>query len=1376
VDPLTGLLGDSRAFEAVKARSRRLLAGMRESRRVPLVLIEGETGSGKSLLARALHMASSRSSKPFVAVNCAAIPETLAESELFGYEAGAHSEARRAKPGLFHAAAGGTIFLDEVGLLSAAVQTKLLKVIEDRRVRRIGGTQDEAVDVWIISATNTDLEADVRSQKFRSDLYQRLTVVRLNLPPLRDREDDVTKLAEEFAARTCADYGLPPKRLAPDAQARLTQHSWPGNVRELSNVIERAVLLSDGDVIAAEHLELDRGGAPEAEAAPAAAPSATALRDTHLAVLEQTGWNISRASTLLGISRKTLRARIARFGLRPGGGALAADHPEAAEVAAVPERLEPEPLGSFGATSPANIAAAPSEPVVPATRAFRWQRQRVTILRVNLVLPPGSDPLNYEPAVLDDAIDKAQVFGGHLEGLSTTWALVSFGAAPLEDSSGRAAHAALAIQRAAAGRDDRRPAQIATLEMSNLLVARSGRTAEIDREGLQALEGQLTEMAARCEAGWIGVGPTAGPFLERRFELERIGAPPALSALQYRLVGPKSPEQAELTAPMQFVGREAEVGLLRNRLESMAHGHGQIVAIVGDAGVGKSRLLSEFSRLLDRTQFRVRHAQALLPTGPSLLPAIDLMRRHLQIDDGDGEAEVRVKIDRAISPGRHPDPWAAAALCELLGVPTSDPGWSALDPRERREQTLHALQRVLIAESHRGPLVVIFEDLHWVDSETQALIDRLVDAVPSARILLLLTYRPEHRHQWQTPLHYSELWLEPLTRKDAGQVLDNLMGGDPSLANIKDRLIDWTEGNPFFLEESVRYLATAGELVGNPGRYQLMNPDAALQIPPTVEEVLAERIEHLAPEMRAILECAAVVGRNTSMSLLSAGLQQPEARLESGLKALHEVDLLHDTGEAEDRVFRFKHAITHDVTYRRLSPERRRALHAEIFRHLESINPAAAGEALDRLAFHAFRGEVWERARVYCRRAGERAHRRSSNAEAAGYFRQARRCLERLPETPERLGEAIDVLFGLRWALWPLGQLAEIGRALREAEGLAAKLGDLRRQGMVAAYLADYLWATGQNAAAAETGMRALAIAERVRDDILVGQARFGLGLARAALGQYREAAEIVAPAAALMKGDPSDYQWRVIAMAKAYLARYLAEVGDFSGALSSGESGLRTAEASGDSFALLASLLGLGTLHLRRADLPAAIDVLSRGLEVARAKDHVNFVPSLSSSLGLACVLSGRVDEGLVLLADALASAESSGIPASRPLWMAYAAEGHGAAGRARSARALAERALQAAKAGGEAGHEAWALRALANAIDESGDEEPDAAIKVIERAAEQAESLGMRPLVTRCRIDLARMLDRRGRHVDASAARAEASRLARALGMANDPGAPGR
>src|SRR5262245_12207838 len=203
---------------------------------MPIVLVQGETGTGKGLVARAMHDASARAAGPFVDVNCAAIPETLLEAEMFGVERGAYTDARRSRPGLFQLAHEGTIFLDEIGLLPEALQAKLLKVIEERSVRRLGGTRNEVVDVWVIAATSEDLKTAAEAGRFRSDLYYRLAVVTFALPALRERGEDVPRLAEHFLARACADYGLPVKTLTPAARAALMAYEWPGNVRELSNV------------------------------------------------------------------------------------------------------------------------------------------------------------------------------------------------------------------------------------------------------------------------------------------------------------------------------------------------------------------------------------------------------------------------------------------------------------------------------------------------------------------------------------------------------------------------------------------------------------------------------------------------------------------------------------------------------------------------------------------------------------------------------------------------------------------------------------------------------------------------------------------------------------------------------------------------------------------------------------------------------------------------------------------------------------------------------------------------------------------------------------------------------------------------------------
>src|SRR5215471_11270831 len=251
MDPLSDLVGESRAMEAVREQIRRLVARREGGRRLPSIHITGETGTGKGLVARTIHRAGTRASGPFVDVNCAAIPESLLEVELFGYERGAFTDARRSKPGLFQTAHRGTIFLEEVALLPEPLQAKLLKVLEEQAVRRLGSTTSEPIDVAVVSATNADLKAAIAARRFREDLYHRLAVLTLELPPLRKRGQDVVLLAEHFLTRACTEYGLAPKKLSAGAQARLLAYPWPGNIREIGNVMERVALLADGETIEA---------------------------------------------------------------------------------------------------------------------------------------------------------------------------------------------------------------------------------------------------------------------------------------------------------------------------------------------------------------------------------------------------------------------------------------------------------------------------------------------------------------------------------------------------------------------------------------------------------------------------------------------------------------------------------------------------------------------------------------------------------------------------------------------------------------------------------------------------------------------------------------------------------------------------------------------------------------------------------------------------------------------------------------------------------------------------------------------------------------------------------------------------------------------
>ncbi len=317
------MLGQSPAVRAILERARQI-AQLEDT---PPVLLTGETGTGKGLLARAIHASGARAAKPFIEVNCTAIPATLMEAELFGYERGAFTDAKESKPGLFEAGEGGFLFLDEIGDVDLSVQGKLLRAIEDRAVRRVGSVRERKIDVRIIAATNRDLEREVLRERFRSDLYFRLAVIVLHVPPLRERGEDVVLLTEHFLRLLNAKYGRAVREISTPARELLLSYPWPGNVRELSHVIERAVLWSRGPVLEVEQLSLtspDHGSANEPQAVGAAStlpPQGVDLAHWEKAMIERAmrdaGGNQTKAAQRLGISRDTLRYRLRKFGLQP---------------------------------------------------------------------------------------------------------------------------------------------------------------------------------------------------------------------------------------------------------------------------------------------------------------------------------------------------------------------------------------------------------------------------------------------------------------------------------------------------------------------------------------------------------------------------------------------------------------------------------------------------------------------------------------------------------------------------------------------------------------------------------------------------------------------------------------------------------------------------------------------------------------------------------------------------------------------------------------------------------------------------------------------------------------------------------------------------
>src|SRR6059036_3233773 len=526
---------------------------------------------------------------------------------------------------------------------------------------------------------------------------------------------------------------------------------------------------------------------------------------------------------------------------------------------------------------------------------------------------------------------------------------------------------------------------------------------------------RLTAETLRLAEGFLQVTPLGLVPVKGLAEPVAVWELVGVTALRRRL------QAAVARGLSPFVGRQPELAALQQALARAGTGQGQVVALIGEPGVGKSRLVYEFLHS-HHTQgwLRLESSSVSYGKATAYLPIRDLLTAYCHIEDRDDLRTVRAKVTGQILTLDEALQDTVPAVLALFEALPADSPFLALDPLQRRRRTLEALKRVLLRESQVQPLLLVFEDLHWIDSETQAVLDMLVESLPTARVLLLVHYRPEYQHGWGSKTYYTQLRLDPLPEASADTLLQALLGPDPGLVPLTQLLIARTQGNPFFLEESVRTLVETGVLVGERGAYHLAQPLDTLQVPATVQALLAARLDRLPPEDKRLLQTAAVIGTEVPWPLLQAIADTPDEALYRSLAHVQAAEFLYETSLFPEPAYTFKHNLTHEVASGSLLHERRRALHARIVEALEALAGDRVDDQVERLAQHALRGEVWNKALAYCRQAGEKHMARSAYREAVGAFEQGLRALQHLPETCDTREQAIDLRCELRNALHPL--------------------------------------------------------------------------------------------------------------------------------------------------------------------------------------------------------------------------------------------------------------------------------------------------------------------------------------------------------------------
>src|SRR5262244_3985048 len=1043
-------------------------------------------------------------------------------------------------------------------------------------------------------------------------------------------------------------------------------------------------------------------------------------------------------------------------------------------------------------TAPARVSGVPTpdsyvpkhlaEKILASRQSLEGERKQVTVLfadiRGSTSLLEGLDPEEAQKIidpVLRVMMDAVHRYEGTVNQVLGDGIMALFGA-PLahEDHAVRACYTALAMQeemrryRRKLGQSEESGLQIGIgLNSGEVVVSSISNDLNVDYSAL----GHTTHMAARMQE--LAAGGTTLMTASTLRQTEGFVQVKSLGAVQVKGVSRPVEAFEVVTATTArtrvqaaavrgltpLVGRRREIEVFGKLMEEAGSGKGQILAIVGEPGLGKSRLVHEFTRHQLRPGWLVLEgASVSYGKATPYFPLIEMLRRYFQIADGEGSEGIQDRVVMHILELDNTFKDAIPPILSLLGALPDEVHPSApwtqfkelidaterylgMDPQQRRRYTFEAIKRVLVRESQRQALLIVFEDLHWIDSETQAFLDSFVESLPMARLVLVVDYRPEYSHSWGDKTYYRQIRVDPLQPASAEELLQYLLGSNKDLAPLKELLMHRTEGNPFFAEESVRSLVETGVLVGEKGAYRPGLRIDEIRIPNTIQNVLADRIDRLPLEEKRLLQIAAVIGVIVPRPLLRAVAELPEDELYACLAKLQSAEFIHETNLFPEVEYSFKHALTNEVAYGALLHDRRTWLHARTVSALEMIAGGNLDDYVETLAHHAFEGELWEKAVFFLRQAGAKATKRFANVETVAFLKRALESLGKLSKNQQNIEQAIDIRLDLRNALFLIGEFESLYNYLREAESLAETLGDQRRLGRVLNFLVSYFGLTGKHDQAIIHGRRALSSNKDCAE--LNSVSYYYLGQAYHHKGDYHQSIDMLKRTLSLVSAGPDKYEHFgttsiISVISRVWLVQSLAELGSFRDGISYARDAIHIAEEARQAYCLAYAFCSLGFLLLVKGDFEEAVPALEKAQRICDESEIKVLLTHVGAHLGYTYALLERSEEGLRLLEHSDELSDIIGRKAGQSLRVTWHGQASFLAGQVEEARKYATRALALATQTKERGYEAWALKLLGDVALRNDSTELEQAEKYYNLALGLAKELGMRPLEAHCHVGL--------------------------------------
>ena len=1035
-----------------------------------------------------------------------------------------------------------------------------------------------------------------------------------------------------------------------------------------------------------------------------------------------------------------------------------------------------------------------AEKIIAQKGRIEGERKQVTVMFCDLVgfstLSASIDPEVIYPimdGVQEILIHKVHDYEGIVNKMIGDGIMALFGAPiALEDAPQRAIRSAFSIHREISKYSDSLREQqrlLPPLQMrigihtGPVVVGTIGNDLRVEFTAV----GDTVNLASRME-GLAGPGTTCVSeqtykLTEGLFHYEAIGEREVKGRKGgikvYRPITPStSRSQFEVSSELgltPFIGRERELELLLDAFERTKSGRGQVFSLISEAGVGKSRLIYEFRKAVSNEDLDFWEGRCLsYSRGVVYHPVIEILKDYFDIIEEDGELEIKEKITHALELLNQDETTSTPFILELLSVKDSDLSEPKLSPEARKEHLLSALRQIVLLNSTIRPLVIVYENLHWIDKSSEAHLKDLVDHISGARVLLILTYRPEFVHTWSGRSYHNHLNLNRLSNRETLVMVSHLLETADIDEQINQLILEKTEGIPFFVEQLVSSLRDQKIIKKEGNKVFLAKDIQNITIPSTIQDVIMARVDLLPEEAKDLLQKSSVAGREFGHRLLQKITDFSEDKLLSLLSFLKDAELIYERGIYPQSTYVFKHALTQQVAYNSLLISKRKEIHQQLGKTIEHIYEGKLEEFSELLAYHFLAGEDWPSAYNYNLKAGLKVFSHSAYEQAQRYFEDALKALKNQPKETFRIEQEIDLRFLMRSALVPLGRHQEWGEWVGGAELLAREIVDDARLSNALNLLSSLHWVEGRNQKAILLGEKALTLAKKAEDISYQISTMLHMGIFYFTIGKYHEQIEFHQHVSRRLSGADAFQRYGLASFPSAWSRSHsvlgMAELGQFDETDKIGGEALSIAEAVKNNFTFVITYSFIGTAYLIQGQLELALPLLEKGHDLCRRAQIPFMYPFVSGCLGSAYLLNNEPHRALDILKEGTKPSSLEGA-----VWIVHPltifADAYRISGDMELAKEVIARALSLADEREERGFEAWAKLVNAQIAYDAGI--PEVALEWYQKSLQQASDLTMLPLVAHCHKGLGNCHSVLRNENQATAEKESAIKIYRSLGM---------